>query len=360
MNCHQSRMEKLRAYMKEKYIFSAYITSPENVFYLSGFTGFGDAALFLTRNSSYLITDARYTLQAGHQCPEYQLITANAQDVRSIRELITAEQIGVVGFENEHILYCVYQSLHEEYPDVSFVPLGSYFTGSRDVKDETELHNIETACAIAAKSLQEVLPLIQPGAAERDVAAELEYRMRKNGASDKSFDTIVASGARSAMPHGVASDKIIAHGDPVTIDFGCIYRGYCSDMTRTFFVGAPSSQLKEIYEAVYEAQTAAIERFQYGMTGAELDNISREIIRQRGYGPNFGHSLGHGVGIEIHEAPAVSGRNQEPLQNHMVFSIEPGIYVEGTGGVRIEDLVVLQEGALRNLTGQFDKKMLVL
>ena len=184
--------------------------------------------------------------------------------------------------------------------------------------------------------------------------------MRKNGASGKSFETIVASGKRSAMPHGVASDKKIENGDAVTIDFGCIYKHYCSDMTRTFFVGRPDAELESIYRIVYEAQIAAMEGYRFGMTGAELDAISREIITEKGYGPNFGHSLGHGVGIEIHEGAAISRRNTKAIQKDTVFSIEPGIYVEGLGGVRIEDLVVAGENGLRILTSDFDKKMLVL
>ena len=184
--------------------------------------------------------------------------------------------------------------------------------------------------------------------------------MRKNGASGKSFETIVASGKRSAMPHGVASDKKIENGDAVTIDFGCIYKHYCSDMTRTFFVGQPDAELERIYHIVYEAQIAAMEGYRFGMTGAELDGISREIIAGKGYGSNFGHSLGHGVGIEIHEGAAISRRNTEAIRKDTVFSIEPGIYVEGLGGVRIEDLVAAGENGLRILTADFDKKMLVL
>jgi peptidase M24 len=162
------------------------------------------------------------------------------------------------------------------------------------------------------------------------------------------------------MPHGVASDKKIENGDVVTIDFGCIYNHYCSDMTRTFFVGKPDPRLENIYQIVYEAQIAAVEGYHSGMTGAELDHISREMIAAKGYGPNFGHSLGHGVGIEIHEGTAISPRNNREILENTVFSIEPGIYVENLGGVRIEDLVVLEKERVRILTADFDKKMLVL
>ena len=357
---HQKRIERLREMMKEKYIFGVYVTSPENVFYLSGFTGFGDARLLIGRTNAWLITDSRYTVQAAEECPEYTLVTANAENIATLEELLRKEMICTLGFENERIAYRDYKALKERYDFVQLAELDGYFTELRDVKEEDELFCIEKACQIACRSLYEVLDDIRPGTAESEIAAELEYRMRKNGASGKSFETIVASGKRSAMPHGVASDKKIENGDAVTIDFGCIYKHYCSDMTRTFFVGRPDAELESIYRIVYEAQIAAMEGYRFGMTGAELDAISREIITEKGYGPNFGHSLGHGVGIEIHEGAAISRRNTKAIQKDTVFSIEPGIYVEGLGGVRIEDLVVAGENGLRILTSDFDKKMLVL
>jgi len=357
---YEKRILRLREMMKEKYIFGVYVTSPENVFYLSGFTGFGDARLFIGREAAWLITDSRYTLQAGVQCPDYRLITANAENTAVLEEILKNEKIAVVAFENERISYKDYKGLKDHFDFVEFVELNGYFTSIRDVKEETEIHLIEKACRIACDSLKQILDMIRPGTAESEIAAELEYRMKKNGASDRSFDTIVASGVRSAMPHGVASEKKIENGDVVTIDFGCVYKQYCSDMTRTFFVGRPDPKLVELYQIVYEAQIAAVDGYRMGMTGAELDHISREIIASKGYGPNFGHSLGHGVGIEIHEGAAIGPRNHERIREQTVFSIEPGIYVENLGGVRIEDLVVLEKGKIRILTADFDKKMLVL
>ncbi len=357
---YQKRIARLREMMKEKYIFGVYVTSPENVFYLSGFTGFGDARLLIGRENAWLITDSRYTVQAGEQCPDYTLLSAGAENPAVLMEILKNNNISVIGFENERIAYKDYIILKNQFEFADLVELNGYFTAIRDVKEKMEIHFIEKACAIACASLKEILDLIRPGAAEADLAAELEYRMKKNGASDRSFDTIVASGARSAMPHGVASNKKIENGDAVTIDFGCIYRQYCSDMTRTFFVGKPDPKLETIYRIVYEAQAAAVEGYRPGMTGAQLDRISREIITAEGYGPNFGHSLGHGVGIEIHEGAAIGPRNDRAIRTNTVFSIEPGIYVEHLGGVRIEDLVVSEEDGLRILTEDFDKKMLVL
>ena len=357
---YQKRINEIRIMMKKQYIFGMYITSPENVFYLSGFTGFGDARLFITMQNCYIITDSRYTVQVGIECPDYRFVLGNAENVAEIQKMVNDENISVIGFEKETILYQDYAALKEIFQNAEIVGIGGYFTGAREVKEAAEIQCIEKACEIASKSLQEIIEFIRPGAVESEIAAELEYRMKKNGASERSFDTIVASGVRSAMPHGVASHKKIEYADSVTIDFGCIYNHYCSDMTRTFFVGKPCAQMQEVYRVVYDAQLAAIENFCFGMTGAELDGISREIISESGYGPNFGHSLGHGVGIEIHEGAAVSPRNHDALQNNTVFSIEPGIYIENLGGVRIEDLVVLENQKLKVMTSGFDKKMLVL
>ena len=354
------RINQVRNMMKEKSIFGMYISSPENVFYLSGFTGFGDGRLFITNEKAYIITDFRYTIQVSEQCPDYILISSNASNVNAISKIIDEEFISVVGFENTLISYIDYLNLTEKYKNITFVGIDNYFLNVRNIKDSIEAEYIRKACEISCKSLTEVISLIKPGAYEVDIANELEYKMKRNGANDIAFDTIVASGYRSALPHGVASTKKIEMGDAVTIDFGCKYNNYCSDMTRTFFVGEPSSEMKRIYEIVYEAQLAALDAYKPGMTGNELDNIAREIISKEGYGPNFGHSLGHGVGIEIHEGITIGPQNNSVIENGAVFSIEPGIYVENLGGVRIEDLVWAQGDCIYNMTKSFDKKMLVL
>lgn len=357
---YKKRINDLRDMMRNKCLTGVYVTSAENVFYMSGFTGFGDARLYINENGAWIITDSRYTVQSAEQCPDYTLISGNADNINTLDNVLVKADVVRVGFENEKIAYRDYKALKERFDFAEFTDLDGYFTEKRDVKDEAEIAYIEKACSIACVSFNEILSIVRPGISEADVAAELEYRMKKNGASDRAFDTIVASGVRSAMPHGVASDKKIEYGDVVTIDFGCIYKHYCSDMTRTFFVGKPDERLEKIYNIVYKAQIAALESYKHGMTGAELDNISREIISDAGYGEYFGHGLGHGVGIEIHEGAAINKRNNNVIKDSTVFSIEPGIYVEGLGGVRIEDLVVLQNGSLKILTSGCDKKMLVL
>ena len=214
----------------------------------------------------------------------------------------------------------------------------------------TELDNIKMAAKIADEAFQHILKCIKVGVRERDIALELEYFMKKNNASSVSFDTIVASGIRSSMPHGVASDKIIEYGDVVTLDYGALYNNYCSDMTRTVFVGEPNRDLLKIYDIVKKAQLEGINRVKDGVMASDVDKAARDIIRESGYGDYFGHALGHGVGMEVHEQPGVSKRSDIMLEDGMVITIEPGIYVPNLGGVRIEDMVVVRDDVPEVLT----------
>lgn len=355
-----NRINNLRLKMKEMNVCAMYVSSPENVYYLSGFTGFGDGRLLITFLHAWIITDSRYTLQVAEQCPDYMLISGSAVNISTIESVLKEENIKVLGFEDEIISYKDFEALNSKYSNLSFKGIGNYFSDIRDIKDKCEVSFVSKACEIAYNSLNEILCLLKPGVCEIDIATELEYRMKKNGAEDRAFDTIVASGSRSALPHGAASSKKIEFGDAVTIDFGCKFNNYCSDMTRTFFVGNPSDEMKKIYNIVYDAQMAALEGYKSGITGKELDSISRNIITKAGYGPLFGHSLGHGVGLEVHEGATIGPGNNNIIRNNTIFSIEPGIYVENLGGVRIEDLVFVDDDKLINFTDKFDKKMLVL
>lgn len=229
------------------------------------------------------------------------------------------------------------------------VPTSGIVEKLREVKSEEEIVILQQAVNIAEKAYNYILGFIKPGMTEIEVANELDFYMRNLGATGVSFDTIVASGVRSAMPHGVASDKVIEEGDMVTIDFGCYYKGYASDMTRTFAVGDPGEKLKEIYAIVQEANRRVTEQAKAGMTGAELDAIARDYITEKGYGPQFGHTTGHGLGLEVHEAPSISFRNEEKLVENNVVTNEPGIYIAGLGGVRIEDDLVIKEDGNLNL-----------
>lgn len=261
----------------------------------------------------------------------------------------------VIGFDGANFSYADYVLLQELVGDVYMQSVD--FSEIRMIKDKKELDLLLKAASIADEAFVKLLEDIEPGRTERSLAGRLEYYMRALGSEKTSFDTIVASGARSALPHGMASDKVVAIGDFITFDFGAVYKGYHSDMTRTLVLGMANSWHKEIYTIVEEAQLKGLKAAQAGMTGRELDAVVRKVITDCGYGDYYVHGTGHGVGLEIHEMPNINKRGDTVLQTGMVFSIEPGIYIPGKGGVRIEDTVVLTEDGARALNGV--KKQLI-
>ena len=331
------RIEKLRALMKKEIIDAYLVTSPANLRYLTNFTGTAGLAL-ITLEKAFFITDFRYTEQASEQVQGMTIIQQQGNIVDEIIKLMESEDINVLGFEDASMTYAEY-SIFEEVIDAELAPASGMIEKLREQKDDGEIAIIEKACAIADEGFEHVLKMIRPGMTEIEVANQLDFFMRSLGATGTSFDTIVASGVRSALPHGVASEKMIEQGDLITLDFGCVYQGYVSDITRTFAIGDPGQQLKEIYQIVLEAQLKA------GVTGAQLDGVARDFITEAGYGEAFGHSTGHGIGMEIHEGPNISRSNDKPLNVGNIITDEPGIYLAGLGGVRIEDdLVILAEG----------------
>lgn len=335
------------------------IDSWQNVLYVSGFTGYDDALLLVTEKSQYIFTDSRYTVQAKLQCPNFKLVLSRKYALERVKEILAEENIKKVAFEENGISYKAYENFYKKL-DVELLPASKIFDNARETKTKDEIEKIETACDIAAKALEKTMEFIKPGVKETDVAARLEYEMRIRGAEREAFPTIVASGIRGSMPHGTATEKIIEKGDAVTIDFGAFYKGYCSDCTRTFFVGTTDPKMKNIYEIVLKAQRAALNGYEDGMEARELDKIARDIISEAGYGKEFGHATGHGVGIDVHEGVTVSTRSGQKLADGMVFSVEPGIYVEGLGGVRIEDLVTTQNGTLKVLTKSPGTDLIIL
>lgn len=355
----EEKIRKVRAYMKENGIDGVIVSSWQNVLYLSGFTGYGDARLLVTATEAFLITDSRYYVQAAEQAPEFELVKERCDAPGAMKKLLAEHGVKSVGYENQAVSYADYCGYYREL-GAELCEIGDLFCKMRLIKNEAEIAAIERACDLASEALVQILPEIRPGKTELEVAALLEYRMRVLGADKPSFDTIIASGARGAMPHGTATAKKIESGDGVTVDFGAFYGGVCSDMTRTFFVGEPGEKMREIYRVVLEAQQAVTADFREGMTGREVDAIARKVITEAGYGEFFGHGLGHGVGIDIHEAPTVSTRGEAVLLPGMVFSNEPGIYVPGVGGVRIEDLVMIRDGRLYTLTKSPAKELTVL
>ena len=261
-----------------------------------------------------------------------------------------------LGFEKDHVTYASYE-LYKHALQADLVPLSGLVEKIRLIKTEEEITIIKAACRIADEAFEHIVTYIKPGMTELEVSNELEFFMRKLGATSSSFDTIVASGVSSALPHGVATDKVIEIGDFVTLDFGAVYNGYISDTTRTLAVGEPSEKLKEIYQVVLDAQLLALEKVKPGMTGKEADAIARDYIASKGYGEAFGHSLGHGIGLEVHEGPGLSFRSDIVLEPGMVITIEPGIYLPNIGGVRIEDDALVTENGLRKANA-FNKRII--
>ncbi len=341
------RLNKLRQKMVDHQIEALLAKSNSNVYYLSGFTG-TNATLFITLSKCYLLTDFRYTEQAGNQSPDFEIMREDQEPLRKISEL--ARGLNNIGIEEEAISWADYRKTKEMLRDCDLRYASEILRELRQVKDESEIAILRQAIQITDEAFLSVIDKIKPGAVEAEISLELEISLRRLGASGRSFDYIVASGKRSAMPHGVASTKKIETNELVTLDFGAIYKMYCSDLTRTIFVGHPEAKHREIYDIVLEAQQTAIRALKPGMTGKEADGIARDVISQAGYGDYFGHGLGHSLGIDIHENPRLNTRENKVLEQGMVVTVEPGIYIPDWGGVRIEDVVLVTNFGVEVLT----------
>lgn len=328
----------------------------KNLRYLTGFTG-SSAYTLVGEDFQYFISDFRYTEQVKLQVKGFEYIERTTTIVNVLKELIEKHNIKSIGFDKK-ILYAEYE-MYNNGLECELIPLNNVMEDLRISKTNEEVEILKEACDIADKAFDFILTVIEPGMTEREVAIKLENHMVELGAEGASFDTIVASGYRGAMPHGVASDKVIEEGELVTLDFGCFYKGYSSDMTRTIAVGNVSDELKEIYEITLEAQKRGVAAAKAGMTGKELDAVCRDYITERGYGDRFNHGTGHGLGLEVHELPSVSKLNEKPLVEGACVTIEPGIYIPGLGGVRIEDDIVLtKDGCI--VLNKSPKELIVL
>ena len=290
------RVKNVQDKLSKYNIDALLVTNMFNVRYLANFTG-TTGLVVITKDEAYFVTDFRYTEQAAEEAKGFTIVKNEGPIFEEVAKIVQEDKIENLGFEQENITYAVYNQINDIIP-CELVPVTGLVEKLREVKTEDEINIIKEAINITEKAYDYILGFVKPGKTEIEVANELDFYMRNEGATSVSFDTIVASGVRSAMPHGVASDKVIEEGDMVTIDFGCYYKGYVSDMTRTFAVGDPGEQMKEIYEIVYQANKKVNEVAKAGMTGAELDAIARDYIAEKGYGPQFGHTLGHGIGLE--------------------------------------------------------------
>lgn len=351
------RVDKVREKLADKKIDAFLVTNMHNIRYLAKFTG-STGLVLITQEKAYFITDFRYTEQAATEAKDFEIVKNEGLIYKEVARIVEEDGIKNLAFEETDVSYSLYKQL-TELISAELQPLSGLVEKIREVKSEDEIETIQKAVEITEKAYDYILGFVKAGVTEIELANKLDFYMRKLGASGVSFDTIVASGVRSAMPHGVASNKVIEQGDMVTIDFGCVYNGYVSDMTRTFAVGDPGVKLKEIYEIVYQANKKVTEAAKAGVTGAELDKVARDYITQHGYGDQFGHSTGHGIGLEVHEGPAISSKNDEPLVVNNVITNEPGIYLPGLGGVRIEDDLVITKDGNRNLMSS-SKELIIL
>ncbi|HHT42465.1 MAG TPA: aminopeptidase P family protein [Firmicutes bacterium] len=332
------------------------ISNPVNRRYLTGFTG-SAGLVWISSTRQAILTDFRYVEQVKAECPGWDLIRIEKYD-DTLEELITEDQVQTLVYEEEHVTVKQLRQWEDRF-SAKLQGSSGWVEELRMRKTQNEIEQIRRAAQIADEAFAELLPNIRSGRTEREIALELEFLMREKGASAMSFAPIVASGPQSALPHARPGERIFTYGDFVVFDFGCVVNGYCSDMTRTIVIGEPEEQHLLIYDLVLKAQLESLQAVAAGRTGAEVDAVARDIITAAGYGDYFGHGLGHSVGLEIHENPRLSKVDNTVLQPGMVVTVEPGVYLPGFGGVRIEDLVVVTEDGCEVLTSTFKELYVV-
>ncbi len=359
----EQRLNNVRQVFEPLKVDGILVTNSFNMDYLTGFKGgAGDGLVLIGKDNIALITDDRYE-------EEYRAKLADT----SVELLITRNYWGVamaaakrfkidrLGFEDS-IMFRDFDFLDENFDGVDIVPVPELFETLREVKTDAEISKIEHATDIAVSAFNDMLPELHVGMTEREVANLLDRLIKAKGADKPSFDTIVASGARGALPHGIYSDKVIEDGDMVTIDFGYYVDGYTSDITRTIAFGTPSDEMQKVYEVVKQAKEATVAGLKLGMPVSQVDKLARDVIDAAGYGANFTHSTGHGIGLDIHEGPVLSKHAdaQDIVRDGMILTIEPAIYIEGVGGVRIEDDVVTTTSGNKNLTQGITTDLIVI
>ncbi len=347
------RLRKLRTSIAERRLDALLISQPENLRYLSGFTG-SSGWLLISEQSAILATDFRYVEQAKEESPDFEIIQTK-QELRDwLPGLVSDLGWHKLGFEANFISYEGYHKLTKAIKtkpvNLELVPTTGIVEQLRSIKEPEELGFITKAVKLADAAFEQAKGIIRPGITEKEAAWEIEKFLRQEGSEGMPFEIIVASGPNSALPHARPTEKIIYSGEPVLIDMGARISGYCSDFSRTLFLGKADKTFQEIYNIVLKAQTTAIERVESGMDASQADQLARSVVEQAGYGDAFGHGLGHGVGLAVHEFPTLGPSSSDSLADGMVFTIEPGIYLAGQGGVRIEDMVVLENGKAKVLT----------
>lgn len=351
--------KRIHEILNNNEIGAVLISNGNNMRYISGFAG-ETGYLYISHKRHAVITDFRYTYQAEAEADGYEIITIDNNGYEAaINDILRTEQIKRLGFEAEDMLYSKYLRLQDKLEIEELVPIGSDITRLRRIKTPRELEYIRHAEEIGDKVFAELLGIIRPGMTELEISARIEYLLKMHGGERASFPAIVASGVNSSMPHAVPTAKRVETGDFLTMDFGCVYNGYCSDMTRTIVIGKASDKQKDIYKLVLDAQLAALDFIRSGLKGREVDKVARDMIYEAGYEGCFGHGLGHSLGLFIHEEPRLSPLEEEVILSGMVETVEPGVYVRGFGGVRIEDLAAVTEQGCINFT-KSDKQLIEL
>jgi len=343
------RVTNLRRILSREGLDLLLISQPENRRYLSGFTG-SDGVLLISQERAMLAADFRYYEQAERQSPNFTLIKIEGKFPPRLAELMAEIGARRVGFESTNVTVDQHQRWGEAAEDFELVPTKGMVEGLRAIKDERELALIRRAVELADASLAHVVQWLKPGVTEKAVAWEIETFIRTHGGDDIAFDTIVGSGPNGAMAHAEPGDRRIQEGEPIVLDLGARVEGYCSDLTRTICLGEPDQRFRQIHALVLEAQETAEQAMRAGLKGSTADAIARDLIAAAGHGEQFGHGLGHGVGLAIHERPRLAKTSKDVLQAAMVVTVEPGVYIEGWGGVRIEDTVVVREREVEVLT----------
>ena len=340
---YKSRISYLRDQMSKSDIDTLFISNKDNIRYYSGFTG-TFAFLLISESKAIIITDSRYTLRAEEESPDYEIYNLKSGD-NWIENSTNITKTKLIGYEGDYVSVNLLNQLQKKAEKINtWKDFSEKITSGRIIKSNEEVEILQKTIDISDSAFNNISKKIKTGMTEKDVAWEIEKEMRELGAESPSFDTIVASGINGSKPHHSPTDKLIDNNEAITIDMGAKYKGYCSDLTRTIFIGDPDEKFKKIYTTVLKAQLISMETAQPDMTGEEIDKIARDIITSEGYGEYFGHSLGHGVGIEIHENPGVGPNSKNNIKPGMVYTIEPGIYIENWGGIRIEDMVIMTEG----------------
>ena len=343
----QRRLERFDAKLSQSGLDALLVTGQKNIYYLTDFWG-TNATVFITKNRRLFLTDSRYTLIAKQSVHGFDIIESK-DPLKDIVKIIEADKLETIGFDNQ-VSFAYYQGLQAIFEGYTLSPQSNFMEELRMIKDEKELATIRKACSISDRAFTDVLDFIKPGqTTELQVANFLDFRMREYGASGISFESIIASGYRSAMPHGVASEKVIQSGETLTMDFGCYYNHYVSDMTRTIHIGDTTDEEREIYDIVLRSNQALIDAAKAGMTRRDYDKVARDVIVEAGYSDYFTHGIGHGIGLDIHEIPYF-GNSDETIEAGMVLTDEPGVYLADKYGVRIEDDIIITENGCELIT----------